>query len=63
MKVEPVAIAAAIVGAVNAVLGALVLLGVVTLSAEQLGGVVVAVQAVLAIPLTLWARAQVTPTP
>lgn len=50
---EPVAVS----GAVTAVLNALVLLGVVDLSAEQIGGINVAVAAVLGILV----RSRVTP--
>lgn len=57
---EPVAIAAAITTAIRSVLMAVVLFGV-DLSPEQIAGIVLAVEAVLNIPLTIWARNQVTP--
>lgn len=58
---EPVALAAAVTTAVRTVLAALVLLNVLSLSDEQVVGLVLAVEAVLNVPLTLWARARVTP--
>ena len=58
---EPVRTAGAIVGAVQSILAALVLLGAIHLSGEQVAGIVTAVNAVLGVPLVLVARSAVTP--
>jgi len=58
---EPVLSAAAIAGAVGAVLAALVSLGVIDLTAEQQAAILAAIVAVTPIAAALWARAQVTP--
>lgn len=61
MNEEPVLSAAAIAGAVGAVLAALVSLGVIDLTAEQQAAILAAIVAVTPIVAALWARAQVTP--
>lgn len=61
MRNEPVLISQAITKAIYAVLSCLVLLNVVSLSDQQLAGIIVAVEAVLGVPLAFWARSRVTP--
>lgn len=61
METEPVVITASIVAAVQAVLAALVLTNVLKLDENQLAGIVIAVEAVLGIPLAFFARSKVKP--
>jgi hypothetical protein len=58
---EPVAVTAALAEATRSVLAVLVLLNVVDLTEDQLAGIIVAVNAVLAIPTVLFVRSKVTP--
>lgn len=61
MEREPVIILGAIDKAVNAILALLVVLNVVRLTADQIAAIVVAVNAVLGIPLLFVARQKTTP--
>lgn len=58
---EPVTIAGGVTAAVAAILGALVALGVLDLTAEQTGALVGAVSAIVALVTAFLARHQVTP--
>lgn len=61
IKSEPVAVVSSITGAVSAVISAGVLLGAWHFTVDQAAAVVLAVQAVLAVPLTVIVRSAVTP--
>jgi len=62
-KGEPVIVVAAIVTAVQSILAALVLLHVVQLDAEQIAGIILAVQGVLTVPAAFLLRSKVKPWP
>lgn len=60
MTTDPIAVSAAVVGAVKAVLGALVILGAVHLTGEQVAAVALAIEACLAVPAALFVKRRVT---
>ena len=58
---EPVITSATITATVMAVINLIVVLGIVTLTAEQLGAANIAVGSVVGLLLAVWARAKVVP--
>lgn len=60
---EPVLTSAGLTAAIMSVVNVLVVLNIVTLDAQQLGAINIAVGSILGIVLAVWARGKVTPTP
>ena len=58
---EPVLTSAGLTAAIMSVVNVLVVLNIVTLDAQQLGAINIAVGSVLGIVLAVWARGKVTP--
>ena len=58
---EPVLTSAGLTAAIMSVVNVLVVLNIVTLDAQQLGALNIAVGSVLGIVLATWARSKVTP--
>lgn len=58
---EPVLTSAGLTAAIMSVVNVLVVLNIVTLDAQQLGAINIAVGSILGIVLAVWARGKVTP--
>lgn len=61
-KPQPVLIASAVTAFLRALLALFVIMEWVILSPDQIAAIVLAVELFFNIPLTIWARSQVTPT-